>query len=134
MIALGMVLSAGTSPVSSSQELAGLGLLLPRQPSHPIRGHLEEGVCPSLPGRGPALAQPRGCGRGCQAARLCCCPRQARQPSLLASEPTGPGLDTPGSAAGEHGLAERLPAMFNLSGACCALFCFGSHVESSHLA
>lgn len=85
------------------------------------------------PSSGSAGAGSRGgCGRGRLAARLCCCPGQAEQPSPLASQPAGPWPPH----AREHSwrAPERLPAMFNLSRACCVLLRFGSHVESSHLA
>lgn len=58
---MGMFLSLGKSSVPSSRELAGLGLRLPPQPSHPHRGHLEEGVSPSAPGRGPISASAHAC-------------------------------------------------------------------------
>lgn len=104
---MGMFLSAGTSHVSSSQELTGLGLRLPPQPSHPFCGHLEEGVSPSAPGRGRALAQLAlaAVGAAGEAGWLPGCAAALGRPSShprWPASPRIPGRHTLGSTAGEH--------------------------------
>lgn len=129
-----MVLSAGTSHMPSSQELAGLGLRLPPQPSHPLSEYLEEGVSPGAPGTGPAvaLAAAGAVGEAGWLPGYAAAPGTQSHPCWPAS-PWGPSHDIPGGAAGGLGLPEQLPAMFNLSGACCVLLWFGSRVESRDL-